>query len=420
MLLEFSLGNYRSFHGIQTLDFRATPLVSEDKSVDERNIITKDGNKVLKTIGLYGPNGSGKSNLINGLKLFCQLILKSLESETVMALAAEPFKLTTSKPEHNGFFQVIVLINGEKYRYGFTLGFNKEVQQEWLFGPAEKNETWYFKRTQNKVESNKEWFEEGHQLPLDNLRSNTLFLTFVSAYNGPLAKALRQFFLSISFESNRSPAIPSLRRVGEKLVMAPMGSLSTNNLLREGKVDLILNWLRSAGLSYSNIKIEDSTEREQEFIVFEKQIYDSNGLEAGKVTLDLSKNESSGTQKFYNLIGRLYRKFMNGGLIVADEIDNNFHPSLLQQFIHFFNDPELNIKGAQLLFTSHDTNLLNPGILRRDQIYFTEKAIADETVLYSLADLKGIRNTADFARQYLAGFYGALPVLQKFKLSTYQ
>ena len=75
---------------------------------------------------------------------------------------------------------------------------------------------------------------------------------------------------------------------------------------------------------------------------------------------------------------------------------------------------ELNLKGAQLLFTSHDTNLLNPTILRRDQIYFTEKSIADETILYSLADLKGIRNNTDFARQYLAGFYGALPILQNF------
>ena len=417
MLLEFSLGNYRSFNRIQTLDFRATPLVSEDKSVDDQNIIGIEGNRVLKTIGLYGPNGSGKSNLIKGFKLFCQLVRSSLESETVMAFAAEPFKLSTSEYEHSGFFQVLLLIDEKKYRYGFTLSHDKEVQQEWLFGPAGKNETWYFKRKGNLIESNKEWFEEGHRLPLDNLRSNTLFLTFVSAYNGALAKSLRQFFLRVSFESNRSTTGRIARRVNETLVVSsPVSSYSTNSLLREGKADLVLEWLKSAGLSYSNIKLEQSTDRERELVVLEKSIYDSNGVETGKVSLDLIENESSGTQKFYNLIGRLYQKFLNGGIIVADEIDNNFHPSLLQQFIHFFNDKELNRKGAQLLFTSHDTNLLNPNILRRDQIYFTEKSINDETILYSLADLKGIRNNTDFARQYLAGFYGALPILQNFKL----
>src|SRR5688572_22638771 len=141
MLLEFSLGNYRSFNEIQTLDFRATPLVSEDKSVDDRNIIDKGGVKVLKAIGLYGPNGSGKSNLLLGLRLFCQLIKSSLESEAIMEFAAEPFKLTISESTHDGFFQVLLLIDHKKYRYGFTLNRNGGVKQEWLFGPAEKNET---------------------------------------------------------------------------------------------------------------------------------------------------------------------------------------------------------------------------------------------------------------------------------------
>jgi uncharacterized protein len=414
MLLEFSLGNYRSFNSIQTLDFRATSLVSEDKLIDDQNIIDKGDSKVLKTIGLYGPNGSGKSNLLIGLRLFCQLVRSSLESEAIMEFAAEPFKLTTSETTHDGFFQVLLLIDYKKYRYGFTLTRNGEVQQEWLFGPAEKNETWYFKRSNNSIECNKEWFEEGHRLPLDNLRPNTLFLTFVSAYNGALAQSLRQFIISISFENRITPNRG--RRVLYRVGGSSTSNHSTNNLLREGKTDLVLKWMNSAGLQYSNIKLEETSNREYEFVVLEKSIYNSDGVETGKVEMDLSENESSGTQKFYSLIGRLYQKFTSGGVIVADEIDNNFHPSLLQHFIHFFNDNELNKKGAQLLFTSHDTNLLNPNILRRDQIYFTEKSIKDESLLYSLADLKGVRNNSDFARQYLAGFYGALPILQDLKL----
>jgi AAA15 family ATPase/GTPase len=152
-------------------------------------------------------------------------------------------------------------------------------------------------------------------------------------------------------------------------------------------------------------------------MVQKSAIYDQvpEGNILGKVSLDLDQNDSAGTKKFYSFIGSLYYLFKNGSLFVSDELDNSFHPSLLKQFVRIFNDPSVNRAGAQLLFTTHDTNLMQPGILRRDQIYFAEKSFTDETILYSLADLKGIRNNADFARQYLAGFYGALPVLEKYK-----
>ncbi len=178
---------------------------------------------------------------------------------------------------------------------------------------------------------------------------------------------------------------------------------------------MVLSWLKNAGLNYAGINLEEASNRLSERVMLEKNILDEEGKVTGTTSFRLDINESAGTKKFYAYIGRIYRKFTRGGLIVIDEIDNNFHPSLLQQFIRFFNDPSFNHAGAQLLFTSHDTNLLQPDILRRDQIYFTEKSLGDETVLYSLADFKGIRNNADFSRQYLAGFYGALPMLEKYK-----
>lgn len=412
MLLDFSIANFRSFHQIQKLDLRAANLVSENKNVDLQNIVNINGNRVLKTVGLYGPNGSGKSNLLKGLKLFRELVQKSLESEVVMTFAAQPFKLSSETMEHAGFFQVQILLEENKYRYGFTLDDKGGVSQEWLFGPAEKKETWYFRRTGNDVENNKEWFDEGNSLPTDNLRHNTLFLTFVSAYNGALSQMLRGTIVnSISFDdSNSRPGM--LRRSG---TITRSQSTLTNNLLKEGKGELVLEWLRNAGLFYSGIQLEEVSDRFSEYIILEKSVLDSGGNEISKAYMDLRNDESSGTQKFYSLIGRLHKKFIEGGLIVIDEIDNNFHPSLLQRIIGFFNNPTLNAAGAQLIFTSHDTNLLDPAILRRDQIYFTEKSIYDESILYSLADLKGIRNNSDFARQYLAGFYGALPVLDNFK-----
>jgi AAA15 family ATPase/GTPase len=136
-----------------------------------------------------------------------------------------------------------------------------------------------------------------------------------------------------------------------------------------------------------------------------------------EVELNLENNESDGTRKIFDLAGLIYVAFnmAKGGLIIIDEIDSNFHPSLLRKLIEMFNNPDVNKTNTQLLFTSHDTNLMTPNLMRRDQFYLAEKKLDESTRLYSLADLRGIRNTADFAKEYLAGMYGALPVLEDFK-----
>lgn len=407
MILEFSIANFRSFNKIQTLDFRATNLVSENKLVDERNIVDKSNNKVLKTIGIYGPNGSGKSNLIKALYLFRRMVKSSLESEKVPDFVIEPFKLSDEEEDNAGYFQICLLINNKKYRYGFSLSYDAEIQQEWLFGPAEKNETWYFKRTKQDIKTNNEWFEEGLKLPFEKLRNDTLFITFVSAYDGPISSSIRGFIsnkMTVEEFDLKSRALLRQRII-------PLRNLRTNNLLEEGKNELVLEWLKNAGLDYSGILLEENDESRIPNVLLQKIIYNRKGVPKGSAILSLRDNESAGTQKFYSYIGWLYEKFADGGIFISDEIDNNFHPSLLKKLIGLFNDPEINKAGAQLLFTSHDTNLLDPEILRRDQVYFTEKSSKEETVLYALSDLKGIRNNADFARQYLAGFYGAIPYL---------
>jgi len=130
--------------------------------------------------------------------------------------------------------------------------------------------------------------------------------------------------------------------------------------------------------------------------------------------MNLDYDESDGTRKFYSYIGGLFKVFRDGGIYLSDEIDSNFHPTLLMKIIQLFQNRRINKAGAQLLFTSHDINLMNPNSMRRDQFYFTQKTATEETRLFSLADVKGIRNNADFARQYISGQYGALPKLGSF------
>lgn len=409
MIIQFTVGNFRSFHERQTINFRPTGLVSENKEVDKCNILnTKDG-QLLKILGVYGSNASGKSNLIKALAFFKEFVANSLTFENFLSNEYNPFKLSVIPSDNSGYFQIILLIKGKKYRYGFSIDAEATIQAEWLFGPAEKNETFYFTRKGSKIEVNDERFKEGTQLPYTRLRSDALFLTFCSSYDGNISGRIKDYLTQQVIIENSFARSP---------FYSPTFSRSrTNRLLKTGNKDIVLRWLAEAGLNFNDIELRElasSNTRMRNYILLTKNVYNDQGDVVDKVVMDLDADESEGTKKFYNYIGGLSELFANGGVYVSDEIDNNFHPSLLLKLIKLFQNKSVNSAGAQLLFTSHDVNLMDPEIMRRDQFYFTEKTLTDATKLYSLADLKGIRNNADFARQYLAGYYGALPKLGTF------
>ncbi|WAC15344.1 AAA family ATPase [Dyadobacter pollutisoli] len=412
MIIEFSLANFRSFHSGQTVSFRATGLTSE---ADEKNILYVDErNKFLKIVGVYGANASGKSNLIRGLSFMQEMVDSSLESESVIGWGFRPYRLAANFENNDGYFQIVLLLDGKKYRYGFTISDDLLIESEWLFGPAKKNETYYFKRKGRNIDINDDFFSEGQNLPKDKLRDQTLFLTFVASYNGSVSKLIKDFVSDkISIDSSQ----PTLKKINSPGPTTERNRELTDQLVNSGQKQVVINWMKQAGLYFSDVSVE-KMQLSKNFtfnrIKLQKNVFDDKGDVIGSVEMDLESDESEGTQKFYSYIGDLYERFQNGGIFVSDEIDSNFHPSLLRQIICLFQDPSINRAGAQLFFTSHNTSLMNPNYMRRDQFYFTEKSIFDETRVYSLADLKGIRNHADFAQQYLSGFYGALPQLGSF------
>lgn len=412
MIIQFSIGNYRSIHDIQTLNFRPSGLVSEDKNVDKRNIIDSRGESALKIIGIYGPNGSGKSNLIKGLVFFKDMVSSSLASENILKHEQNPFKLSSTPLEHYGSFQIILLLKGKKFRYGFTLDDKANIQTEFLFGPAERNETYYFTRKKSKIDINADRFKEGTQLPYETrLRSDTLFLTFCSSYDGEISSLIKDYLTSQIIVEGSSP------QRGIYYGFGGQGRSLTDKLVEEGDKQIVLEWLSEAGLSFTDVElfdIEINKRKYGNYVMLTKDFRDETGKVVGQVSMNLDTDESEGTKKFYTYIGGLHKVFTRGGVYVSDEIDSNFHPFLLLKVIKLFQNKSVNKAGAQLLFTSHDVHLMNPEIMRRDQFYFTEKNTSEETKLFSLAELKGIRNNADFARQYLAGLYGALPKLGSF------
>ncbi len=399
MIVEFSVKNFRSIKDLQTISFRATKLDSNSEKhpdVDGNNVVEVGGMRLLKTVGIYGANASGKSNVIEALKMFHIALFPAYPLLSAPGIF-DPFLFQEDANNSEVFFQIVVLIKNKKYRYGFTVkGENRKsvITNEWLYGVKQKNQGKYFIREGMKID--KEKLPDGNRIP-DIPYPYTLFLTHAASFDKGICAAIWHFINKIDLPNSNSPYIYHTIELLE-------------NEVNKNKV---LGFLNAFNLNYSDVNIfrhpKDRGEYEVDFIKHSK-------------TLNLRQHESEGTKKLFRLVGFLINIFNapegQSGAIVLDEIDSNFHPALVIKLIQMFNDPEINKSNAQLLFTSHDTNLLAPAIMRRDQFYFTEKDEQDATRLYSLADLKGIRNDADFARQYLAGYYGAVPVLKDFKNET--
>lgn len=414
--------NFRSINDVQTISFASTGLKSAEKysEIDRNNITVDGGNHLFKTLGIYGANASGKTNIIKALDYFVKVVTKEASSESGMNSISDPFYFQEDFQFTESFFQIVLILNEKKYRYGLTVKKNladslertgdksnaEIVTSEWLFGPKEKNIVELFTRKHQNVKNdrlpNKEKIPE---LPY----KHTLYLTHAAAFDKDGAcQSIRDYL--------RAFVVSNLDSDHERFRW-----LSISHLRKDGEKRKFLELLSSFNLNYDDIIVqedEDSLKKDifpQNKISFSKNYSSQSGAKEER-SLNLSKNESSGTQKLFDLTGLLLRAFSlkQPAFIILDEIDRNFHPYLLIGFIKLFNDPAVNKSSSQLLFTSHDTNLMDPGIMRRDQFYLTEKNDDNSTRLYSLADLKGVRNDADFAKQYLAGYYGALPILSNY------
>ena len=416
MVVEFSVKNFRSISDLQTISFVATNLKSssENEFVDFNNVTEDHGVRLLKTVGIYGANASGKSNIIKAFELFCEAISDLPSPESRLLKLAQPFLYQNAPDDTECFFQIILIIEGKKYRYGFTVKKNQAantkpntsheiIKSEWLFGPKNSNQGKYFSR--KNLEIDKASLPNNESIaPLEY--EHTLFLTHAASYNKDICAKVRNSisgYITSKFSvRNDFYRFHSIRQIeNEDLKLR------------------FLDFLRSFGLDYTDIyfkKDDDSASNNkfplEKLFIKKSAFYD----ERRSITLNMQENESDGTKKLFDIAGLLLHalNIEVSGLIIMDEIDSNFHPSLLIKLISFFNNSNVNKSNVQLLFTSHDTNLMSPSLMRRDQFYFAEKDTTEGTRLYSLAELRGIRNDADFAKQYLAGFYGGVPVLSEF------
>ena len=420
MIIEFSVQNFRSINSLETLSFLASALKSskDNEHIDVDNIAIDSNIKLFKTIGIYGANASGKSNIVKALDFFINVLISQPSSVSNLGGLAQPFLYQDKPEEKESFFQIVIIIDNVKYRYGFTVckNLNDEektaeksseiITNEWLYSDKNGKNSLLFLRNGQEIKKNN--LPNKSKIPNSIPFKHSLFLTHAAAFDTAsdcykFTNYLRIFFVS-NFEANH-----------EKFRWMSLTFFNNDNRKKK-----ILYLLDSFNLKYDDILLEDNlidylTDKifPQNKIILKKS-FSLDNKDTFR-TLNLQETESAGTQKMFDLAGLLLWAFSSKTplFILLDEIDSNFHPSLLIKLIKLFNS-EINQSNSQLLFTSRDTNLMSPDIMRRDQFYFTEKKENSSTRLYSLAQLKGIRNDADFAKQYLAGYYGALPYLKNY------
>lgn len=411
MIIEFSVQNYKSIKELQTISFLAANLKSKNPLLDEQNVhLAKSNLKLLKSIGLYGANGSGKSNIVKACHAMLWIIKESMKNDEILKKRIDPFRLNSQTINEPSYFQLQFLIDGKRYRYGFEAT-STAIISEWLFGPAQKKETYYFTRSEGEIKINQEYFREGLKLS-DKTSETNLFLNVVNAFNGPISKVLKQYFTG----SIRISSATSARGFRDETLNFMEDELAANRIIQLlNDADFGINEITlgknseidplSANIHSNKLSREVYTHRE---------IFDDEGVIEGKERFEFDKHESAGTRRIFNLSGILIKTLTFGRTLIIDEFDARFHPLLSRKIVEMFHSPKLNKKGAQLLFITHDTNLLDKELLRRDQIYFAEKNKLGSTHFYSLFDFKGIRNDASYEKDYILGKYGAIPFLGDF------
>ncbi len=403
MLVEFSVSNSWSFKDLQTLPMQAAKIASKNHQLDEHNVFAaSDELELLKTKAIFGANASGKSNLIKAMVCMLQMVDDSLADERIIEKANVPFQLNMVRPDEPSFFQLIFILDQVIYRYGFEV-LGNTVVSEWLFGKplhrgtAKRNtEKYHFKREGMHVEVNAATFKEGSRFATAKdspsvYRENSLFLRVLAAFNGPVSKGICTYFNSIAFLDEYPTAAyyeAANRRLKDPRFLEKAGAL-----------------IRAIDPTVHSISGKAPTANDGDWEPVINRTH-GNGLEGHYLLL---KMEAEGTKKVYGMSPYIFDALQHGTVLVVDEFDARMHPKLTRKIIALFHTPHTNPKGAQLIFVSHDTNLLDNALLRRDQILFAEKGPDGATELYSLVEIKGVRNDSLYEKEYLLGRYRAVP-----------
>ena len=436
MLLEFRVTNFRSVCEEQVLSLRPETRYKDVPA----NVIVRGRHQALNALALYGPNDSGKSNLLRAIALLDTLVSTSARGASTDRLPHDPFLLRQGWEKKPTEFEITFVSNGSRYRYGVAYTATA-VGREWLYRKGPGREVALFEREDDTIEVRPglEGLPTVLAAAIATTRPNSLFLSWCDSFNIAEAKHLRQWFHQLR-------SIDGLDTRFEGMNTAQM-------LQGSDYAGRIASFLTSLGLGVLGVAVEQLQFEEAQLprsmpqalrrevasqlqgatnltVKATHRLYDAQGRPGSESrTWDWETRESAGAVKALELSGPVIWILANGGVLVIDEIEASLHTQLTQHIVGLFLNPATNPQGAQLLFATHDTNLLAYLDLRRDQICFAEKNAWESTETYALSDFQYLplsrsgggkapaaeRPDTDKEKRYLEGRYGAIPASADFQ-----
>ena len=404
MLLEFSCSNHRSIRD----EILFSAIAGSDRTHAE-NIEKAADVEVLKSSVIYGANGSGKSNFIDAIAFVKNLVSNSINHQPGQGILQVPHKLEGYERKSN--YKIQFVVDGIRYAFGFSLR-NMLVVEEYLYYFPNGRQTKIFERDGEEYSAGRN-FRNRFNSCKDVLKPNRLMLSCAANFSSvDEVTAAYRFFndeLVIYNSGNQ-----------ENWMNYSLHQINTNEKVKA----TVLKFLDALGTGikdiYVDIKKEDLdvshlppflSDEFKKILLQEKiDAISAKVLYEGFET-DLISEESTGIKKLFGILCPLIDIIANGKVLVCDELESNLHESLLFGLVKQFVNTR-GSKPAQLIFTTHETGLLNLDLFRRDQIWFTENKSADRsTDLFSLTEIRNVRKDENFGKGYIAGKYGAIPML---------
>lgn len=423
MLIEFSVTNFRSIADTQTLSLSAGKTSASDKqySIETGHSYVPS---VLRAVGIFGPNGAGKSALVKAIDFFQEFVKDSFKTAS-SKIEVEPHVYDKQWRESPTTFEIIFLNNGNLYQYGFSLDVNR-VYDEWLFikePNANNRMKTVFTRSYDEDSGEYNWNLNKNILPKDrevwkrSTRDNALYLSTSVNLNSKELNAPFNFIID-KIKMIRDP---------RKLV----NSFSVNKIVdsEENWKSDIISFLSDVDIKMRDIKADvgdfdadrdlpsDMPEEFKNTII--KGMKDSKVvLQLDTVRKDMQGNdtllsfdeESSGSQVLFALSAPIIHVLRNGLTLIIDEMNSTLHPLAVRYLVSLFNDEKSNSKGAQLLFTGHETSVLEQDVMHADQVWLVEKGENLTTTLSPVSKFKS-RELTNLRKSYMTGRLGGIPLI---------
>lgn len=402
MILEIRLSNFFSIKDEVTLDMQAATIQSKKGRELDRNVFECDDERLLKSIAIYGANASGKSSVIKAIRFCISMIIQSHNNNENAVFNFKPFKFEgyAEKPSH---FSIRFLLDAVEYEYSFTLTQTEIITEELYYYPNGRRSQ-IFTRDERKGSDKKEIYD---------------FKTVIKRPMGVAANTSRKtLFISRASQMDRDIAKEIFCYFDENFILdfSRHSTLQTNSLIRENK-DVLLKALQIADSDITDIRIRQELRpyapavvdvfMVQEEILRPQLIITTYHKRNPEIPFDFYTEESDGTQILFNMMLTILHVVRQNKILLIDEIETSLHCKLVEYIVSLFH----NSHHAQLIYTTHNTYLLDMNKIRKDQVYFVNKKEDASSDLYSLYDFKDFRDTMDLEKAYLQGRFDAIPYI---------